>query len=479
MGDVGEVMLRYICLSDLHAGALTSLLDDRPRPDDGISVVTRAFGHAITGFLQAAGDPKPQLILLGDALDLQFSKRSHATRSGLGFLRSLAETGGFADRVIATAGNHDHAIWSDARLAIHADAFHQEPGGTRIDDREATPAFSETPAAHSRLLDALIKEAGFSGGVDLRYPNIGLTNDARSVVLHHGHFAESVYRLMTQLRETLFGAPDRDLTVDRLSAENAGWIDFAWSSFGDAAGLGRETELLYQNFLTSTGFRRLTAGWSNVAADMLTEKLPMPGRRETRDAVGILTKVGMDVTLGKFRDVERYAEVEALTSDGLAGLHWYLNGPTLRQIETERGHLPDDLTFVFGHTHKPFSCHIHAAGYPSPLKVYNTGGWTLNGPRLDNAEGAALLLMDDALHAVAIRLFNTPRNGKVARAHVEVLSDHPDAKTFAGQVQDWIDAAPSDWDALARAAELAYHDRQEFLLSLTSGEPQTELRAAR
>ncbi len=380
--------------------------------------------------------------------------------------------------MLATAGNHDHALWSDARLAIHADTFTRQVAATdalEIDDREATSAFTPTPAAQSRLLDALLGEAGFDE-TDLRYPNIGLANENRAVFLHHGHFVEREYRLMTHLRETLFGAPDRDLTVDRLAAENAGWIDFAWSTFGDAAGLGRDTEKLYQNFLTSTGFRRLTARWSAAAADALAEAMPMPGRRGLRDALNVVTQAGLDVTLGRFRDTERYAEVEALTTGGLAGLHWYLEGPAHRQILAERDKVPSDLTFVFGHTHKPFSSHVSASGYAAPLKVYNTGGWTLNGPRLDNAEGAALVLIDDALHAVSLRLFNTPRNGKVAEAHVEALSEDAGTQAFAAEVKAWMAARPADWTALAKAAEKAYHDRQELLLSLTDG-ASTHLRA--
>ena len=114
-------MLKYICLSDLHAGALTSLLTDLRRPKDGgrlsassekVSETTLAFKTALAAFLgRAVGTSPtlPQLILLGDVLDLQFSRRKDATGAALGFLRGLGESGLLSKDVIATAGNHDHA----------------------------------------------------------------------------------------------------------------------------------------------------------------------------------------------------------------------------------------------------------------------------------------------------------------------------------------------------------------------------------
>ena len=477
-------MIRYICLSDLHSGALTSLLTDLSEAgDEGrlsalpkkASALTQAFGAAFDAFLghaSASADAPPQLILLGDVLDLQFSRRSDATASALGFLRILSETGRLSGEVIATAGNHDHAIWTDARQSLDAHAFTLSPEDTEY--REATPAFSRAPEARSRLLDALLKEAGFTG-CDLRYPNLGFANDQRMVFLHHGHFVEREYRLMTSLKDQLSGHRRGEIDAGKLAAENAGWIDFAWSSFGDAAGLGRDAERLYQNLLTTTGFRRLTANWSDKAADALGERLPMSGNVSMREALRKLSRVGFDMTLGAFRDTERYAEVEALTPGGLEGLLWYLEGPAARQIREELGgpqtvfRPPRDSTFVFGHTHKPFSERFRVPGYGAPVKVYNTGGWTLNGPRLDNAEGAAMVLIDDQLNTASVRLFSTPRNGTVPLAHVEMLSDgSADAERFRDEIKGWLDASADAWRTLAKVAAEAYDLRQRYLLQLTA-----------
>lgn len=294
-------MLRYVCISDLHAGAPTSLL--MTLPDEGVlrppkpSAVTTEFVRVLEAFLGKAD--KPKLILLGDILDLQFSDRKHAFQNAQGFLTAMSKSCCFADNLIATAGNHDHALWTDARFSCDEAAM--------WDYRDATSAFSETPTAKSRMLDALAKQAGF-GDVDFRYPNVGLRNDDRAVLLHHGHFFEDPYRIITTLRDLFSQGARCDLTVSDVAAENAGWIDFFWSTIGDA-GLAHNASDLYQNMLTSSGFRRLSGQLSELFSDEVGEQLPLAGDLRVREALSMAARVLLDVTAGKFRDTERYSEV--------------------------------------------------------------------------------------------------------------------------------------------------------------------------
>jgi len=457
-------MLRYICISDVHAGGLTSLVGGAPGadPEKGAeSPVTSHFCAALEAFLGCLAtpcDPRPQLILLGDILDLQFATRSRATQDALAFLRGLYETGQFHDTVLATAGNHDHALWADARLGLEAAAFAADDPQTR----HSTPAFTPTPTAQSRLLSAVVQRAGFDG-VDLRYPNIGFQQDSQIVLLHHGHYIEPAYRLMSLLKDALM-TQRLDLTIEKLAAENAAWIDFAWSAFDDADRL----ELLYQNFLTTTGFRRISSRWSAEAARVLSETLPLSGNRTVQQLLSTATKTVMDATLGRVRDTERMAEVTALTRSGLDGLNWYLEGPVLRQIAQEKPNFEGDVTFVMGHTHRPFSMRVKAAGYDTPVRVHNSGGWTLNGPRLDNAEGACVILIDDALNTAALRLFSTPKNGTMDAVHIEVLSNDNDSEhAFAKQLRTALTQTKDQWAALSDAARLAYFARQRLLLEAT------------
>lgn len=464
-------MVRYVCLSDLHAGGLTSMLRDLsgdPQSLRAKSKVTSAFAKAMGAFLaelRPASEARPQLILLGDVLDLQFSKRSDAVRDALGFLDALHRTEQLSGDVIATAGNHDHAIWAEARLTMEAAAVMRDDPDTR----PITPAFKADKDAKCELLRAVLTKAGFSS-LDLRYPNIGFANSARAVVLHHGHYVESEYRMMSSLKDALCDDRDEGMTVEKLAAENAAWVDFAWSPFDDADAL----EVLYQNFLTTAGFRRISQRWAKEAAQHLSEMLPLSGNRTVQDLLNVMTRTGMDAVLGRARDTERMAEVTSLTTSGMEGLKWYISQPVLGQIRHEKPEFEGDMTFVFGHTHRPFSMRTRVDGWDTPLKVHNTGGWTLNGPRLDNAEGASMVLIDAHLTTASLRLFSTPRNGKIPEVTVDMLSDgSAEEEAFRDRINAAINATQDHWDALHEVVLQAYLDRQALLLRLT-GEDAAE-----
>ena len=49
--------------------------------------------------------------------------------------------------------------------------------------------------------------------------------------MHHGHFVERLYRIMSGL-DDIFDRPQASRTVVDLESDNAGWIDFFWSSRG-------------------------------------------------------------------------------------------------------------------------------------------------------------------------------------------------------------------------------------------------------
>ncbi|SEW42801.1 Calcineurin-like phosphoesterase [Cognatiyoonia koreensis] len=457
-------MLKYICISDLHCGAPTSLLMPPPsRFSADPEPVATTFAEALGRFLSVA-DASPQLILLGDILDLQFSNRSHAYQNAVSFLKPIADTGRIAREVIATAGNHDHALWTDARLSLEADTFSRQPDTPEY--RGATNAFCPTYSADSRLLTSLIKQSGFKG-VDLRYPNIGFANKERAVVLHHGHFIEEEYRLVTRIKEKLIGDHASLPTVEQIAVENAGWIDFFWSTTGDS-GVGIESSSLYQNVLTSTGFRRLAGKLADEIRDTLRDKLPFAGNINVQEIIRSFAMAGLDLGLGRFRDTERYSEVTALTTKGYEGVAWYLNGPVKNQIQSELKAVFAETTFVCGHTHKPFAERIVASGFAKPVKTYNTGGWTLNGPRLDSAEGASMILIDNKLNVASVNLFSTPKGGIVPAARVQMLSDGPDATAFRDQIAGWLAQSETEWTRLAEVACKAYFERQEYLLDLTA-----------
>ena len=89
------------------------------------------------------------------------------------------------------------------------------------------------------------------------------------------------------------------------------------------------------------------------------------------------------------------------------GLWAYLNGPLQEQIMTElKGNMPADLTFVFGHTHKPFQEEMNFQGYRDRVNVYNTGGWVVETVDPQPLHGGAAVLIDENLNAAALRMYN-------------------------------------------------------------------------
>jgi len=472
-------MLKYICLSDQHAGAPMSLLTYLGDPKSGgadmqrVSPVTTAFATALDGLLSQQSDT-PQLIILGDLLDLQFSDRTDATQSAIGYLSALTAGGRLDKTLIATAGNHDHALWTDARLGLDSTRLVHPDAGARY--RQITPAFEPDPHVESRLLTNLAQASGFDA-VDFRYPNIGFGDKGRAVFLHHGHFAESPYRLISKLRDAMIGTKRQFLTAEEISTENAGWLDFFWSSVGET-GFGDESYDLYQHLLTSAGFRTKSARWSEGISEKLSEMLPLSGNLALRQGLNMATRVGFDATLGMFIDTERAAIVEALTTEGWEGLRWYMDGVAKTQIAEELGDDVIDLTFIFGHTHKPFADRLVTDACKAPVKVHNTGGWTLNGPRLDNRSGAGMVLIDHDLNVVSVDVLGTPQNGEMHRAAVVPLRDDTKgAVAFANAVRQWLAMSAPLWDKVAEAAKTAYDIRQKILLDLTNPDPTTRRNA--
>ncbi|MBM2576345.1 hypothetical protein JQC91_08500 [Jannaschia sp. Os4] len=449
-------VIAYVCLSDLHAGAPAGLFS----PRDGLPDVAGALARAL-GALLSDGRGEPRLVLLGDTMDLQFSEWGTAAGEAARILAALRDAAAWRGDILATAGNHDHALWTDARHGLEV----EPKARLQTHPVHGTPAFDARGAGRARLLDRAAREAGFAGA-ELRYPNVGLRAGGRAVLLHHGHFHEAAYRAVTRLRDVLAEGPRPPPTAATLAAENAGWIDFAWSGLGDAAGLGREAEDLYQRLLTPTGFRRALTRWSDIATDAIADRVPGGALPEPRAAIGAATRAILGATLGRMREDERHHEVDALPPDGRRGLTWYLGAPVAAQVAEELDAPPAALTYVCGHTHKPYAERIAAPGLPVPVEVLNSGGWTLNGPRLDNAEGAGVVLIDDAMNAVLLRAVGTPRNGVAPEPRVEGFGSG-DGGAFRRDVEARLEGSRAAWTALSEAAAAHYAAIQADLLGRT------------
>ena len=80
---------------------------------------------------------------------------------------------------------------------------------------------------------------------------------------------------------------------------------------------------------------------------------------------------------------------------------------------------PGDVTFVFGHTHKPFVDMRTTRAFPSPVSVVNTGGWVVDTPQLNPLKGASLILIDEELNVACVRCYTEGADPSSYRVRIE------------------------------------------------------------
>ena len=111
--------IAQIVLSDLHLGARDSLLTHfhgGGEIADGPGEVLLSFAHGLRETLPDG--EKPQLVLLGDALDLGLSPFGDVSKSFLQLIDAFFPKDGreiFRRDIVYVAGNHDHHLWRMAQ----------------------------------------------------------------------------------------------------------------------------------------------------------------------------------------------------------------------------------------------------------------------------------------------------------------------------------------------------------------------------
>ena len=138
--------IAQIVLSDLHLGARDSLLTHfhgGVEIADGPGEVLLSFAHGLRETL--SDGEKPQLVLLGDALDLGLSPFGDVSKSFLQLIDAFFPKDGreiFRRDIVYVAGNHDHVpahsrvTGTDAQLHVTAlaagCAARREGNGSRV-----------------------------------------------------------------------------------------------------------------------------------------------------------------------------------------------------------------------------------------------------------------------------------------------------------------------------------------------------------
>ncbi len=455
--------IRWVCISDLHLGALNSLLTNVT--EDGERVDGSAASPVLTALceclrsLRTPGQDPPELIVLGDLFELALTAPEDAAATFSQLIAGLRP--GMPDAAVAPAlrfvpGNHDHHLWSrasdDRYLRLLAGDASTIPAAH---DRHAThllPA-NDKELVRDRFVEILATRGEPATAVTVvqSYPNLGLVTEAgdRSVILSHGHFIEPLYRMMSQL-DTVFGTPRTGaIEAWQLEADNGGWIDFFWSSMGDSGDVMRVTRSLYESLQSTDTIH------AEIAA--IERAIKVAGASRARadveaHAVAELLRAGIGTAVR-----ERHCGGIILSPHAETGLVSYLDGPVVTQMAAEIG-APGDVTFVFGHTHKPFVDVRTTTAFPAPVSVVNTGGWVVDTPQLNPLKGASLILIDEDLNVAAVRCYTEGTDPSSYRVRIEP-ANAAGPNPLADSLSASLDPDHEPWASLAQVLPSTVADR--------------------
>ena len=460
-----KAAIRWVCVSDLHLGALNSLLTsvdpDGERVDrSSVSPVLVALCEALRS-LRSGTDP-PQLVVLGDLFELALCSTEDAAATFARFVVALGL--GTADAAVAPGirfvpGNHDHHLWSRARGDCYMEHISglatTEPLPVEAHATRLLPDNDPYPV-RDRLIELLAARTDTRAAitVELSYPNTGIVDATgrRAVVLSHGHFIEPLYRAMSTLENFRQGrAPQRPSAGD-LEAENGAWIDFFWSSMGDSGDMGRWARTLYESLQSEAAIR--------AEIDAIRRAVSERSMSRFRSHVeGLLLDGGLSAAVERSLRRERH-EPALLSENGQKGLQSYLSGPVARQIDEEIG-APSEVAFVFGHTHKPFVDLGQPVALPGPGTVINTGGWVVDTTAPEPNKGASVIVIDEDLNIAALRCFGQGSGS----GHMIVVDGppHDAANPLVSELRTGIDPSRDPWRALAEAVTAVELERQDQL----------------
>jgi len=233
------------------------------------------------------------------------------------------------------------------------------------------------------------------------YPNLGIESDdgERVVVVHHGHFTEPLYRLMSSLKEGLFPRQPAAKEIWEWESDNFAWIDFFWSTLGRSGAASVDVGLVYDMLQDKAAVAQLSGNLARFVSGQLRSEFRSAARLGlTPLARWFIPKVALR---------ERSISDVVLSEKTATGLHEYLSGPVRRQLERERpGSASRELAFIFGHTHKPFSRTELITGFPRPVSIVNSGGWVVDTKETSMVQGASVILIDADCGVASLRMYN-------------------------------------------------------------------------
>lgn len=476
-----------ICLSDLHFGYWGSVLtaaNGRRADYAAVSPVLEQLVECIKTILRShEGDDKPRLVLAGDVLELALVTTNVAATVFAQFLERLFDEDDLPldRRVVYLPGNHDHHLWELAR----------EQQYTRyLAEKKTSLPFEHEPwhATHlfpwrrrlkvpnrdvgNLLLDTIAKKVpNLTGNRKVSflsmYPNFGVigADGRRCTVVHHGHFTESIYYLMTELQRILDPAMGAPAEIWDVELENFAWIDFLWGTLGRSGRVGKSVGLVYEMLHTPAGRCRLVhrLAW-NIPAHFERPLWLRPIE------IPILYLV-LWWLVKRFTAMERVTPGTHLSQDSWKRLEKYVGCYIERQLNRERKEergedMPEHMNFIFGHTHKPFEEVLDTAKFNRPVHVYNSGGWVVDSVEADTQKGGAIVVVDADGNAASVRMYMEKADPGSYKVEVTQAGA---TNQLSNRLRELVMADPRPWSDFSAAVAMAVQARRDILRTVAAG----------
>ncbi len=484
--------ISYICMSDLHFGQDTGVFTNVKKEGTGYvceplkpNAPMQNLAESLRAIIKKnnTDGTKPTLILAGDAFELALNTTEYGAMIFGKFIESFMPDGKeiFGD-IIFIPGNHDHHLWERSRETQYFQYIKSlDPDELLPDPWHTTKMLNKAPGESEfwkRLIDKhpelkgknIMPESTFltqlvqrqkhlaDFTVHAAYPNFGIANEGQSrvVMFSHGHYIESMYQSVTTFMDFLFPERGKIDRIYQLETENFAWIDFFWSALGRSGGAGKNIELLYNKLLDADSLKELIVNAVLKYMDINLKDIHWYDWFKKGKVQFV--EWAVNSVLDKILSSDKKKTGEILGDDAAKGLKTYLEKYTGIQLFSELKKMPDQLTFVFGHTHKPFEEYRNYKltnkdnqKFERNVALYNTGGWVVETTDVATSiHGASAVVIDEELNITSLRLYNEGnykvRVNQASSSDTNPLFDalcsiieEPDVKTQCDKFSDSVE----------------------------------------
>jgi UDP-2,3-diacylglucosamine pyrophosphatase LpxH len=466
--------IRYACISDTHLGDDASLLTNIVNGEPDLSTASPTLIALVDCLRDVIGGDRPTLLMAGDILELALAKTDTASMAFERFFELIMpkdETKRLFDKVIYLPGNHDHHLWEIARETQYVNLIKNlgSDVGLPTPWHKTRMLFDAGDATPSYFLNNLISGHMKLSGIDITvaYPNYGILSPdgRRCAVVHHGHYVEAAYYLVSTLKTWLFPGSRLPVTVNELEAENFAWIDFFWSALGRSGDAGTDVERIYRKL----GDRKELKKLINNLMDSLVKHFGMKSKIGDKIEAAVLKSFSGAIA-DLIMSMERKQGEDELSDDATKGFKRYTRRQIMNQLEEDLkgGPMPRDFKVIFGHTHKPFQEEMRIKNLPQGVNnvfdVYNTGGWVVDTVKAQKLHGGAVVLLDEELNAASLRMYNEAKSRDDYEVRVEEAAFDPiTPNPFFQEIRDRVDPSADPWRSFSRTVASEVRLREQDL----------------